>query len=211
MVWSGDRLEDFLQTAPSTSPKVVVADLEKLGADPVTSTERILATTGAELLVVAYTFARRERLAEFNGDRIRVMRAPVSISSLRLQMLSVLVRGILGHDAPHGGKPSSSRPSAQPSPMAEAAPLPAVAPPRFTPAQLGRLQEVTSSIQCECPNHVASILVSLRSFEEYSRTCANRNDADAAIHRMLYERSAEARVVMEAALDRLLQHEQIAV
>ncbi|CAN5348879.1 hypothetical protein BH09MYX1_BH09MYX1_35080 [soil metagenome] len=48
-------------------------------------------------------------------------------------------------------------------------------------------------MQCECPNHLSQLLLSLTSFEDYSAACANKNDADAAVHRALYEPPQAAR------------------
>ena len=47
--------------------------------------------------------------------------------------------------------------------------------------ELGKLLEVASAVQCECPNHLAQLVSGLQGFEDYSAGCANRNDADAAM------------------------------
>jgi hypothetical protein len=83
--------------------------------------------------------------------------------------------------------------------------------PRYTVEQLGRLQEMRSVIQCECPNHVATLVQSLLAFEAYARNCENRNAADAAVHRMLHDKTMAARTVMEEALAELIAFEKIAV
>ena len=82
-------------------------------------------------------------------------------------------------------------------------------PPKYTREQLGTLMEVTSAIQCECPNHVAQLVDRLQAFERYSKDCENRDDADRAVHAALYKSSALARVEMEKALTMLIAHEKI--
>jgi hypothetical protein len=84
-------------------------------------------------------------------------------------------------------------------------------PPKFTDAQLGTLRERRSRLACECPNHVAELVASLVAFERYSRTCANRDDDDAAMHRVLASATAEARRTMEVVLEELLRFERIEV
>jgi hypothetical protein len=79
----------------------------------------------------------------------------------------------------------------------------------FTTAQLGKLQEIISTVDCECPNHISSIVSSLFSFEDYSEKCFNKNDQDAAIHKMLYEKTMEARQIMEKALKEVCEFEKI--
>ena len=79
----------------------------------------------------------------------------------------------------------------------------------FSIPQLGRLAEIKSAIDCECPNHLSNLLLQLNDFEDYSARCTNKNDADAAVHRALYEHTAQARAIMEQALEILVRHEKI--
>lgn len=89
-------------------------------------------------------------------------------------------------------------------------PVPATPkPPRYSPAQLGKLLEVSSAVQCERPNHLSQIVSGLRAFEEYSKYCENRNEADRQVHALLYRYTAAARAVMEDALAALVKHENI--
>jgi hypothetical protein len=83
--------------------------------------------------------------------------------------------------------------------------------PLYTERQLGRLLEITSQVQCECPNQLASIVLTLQSYERYTSDCENRNAEDAEIHRMLYAETAKARAIMEAALTKLCAFEHISV
>ena len=85
------------------------------------------------------------------------------------------------------------------------------APRRFTPGQLARLLEVSSTIKCECPNHLARIVQSLMGFEDYAKDCEDLNEEDAKIHRMLYEKTVQARAILDEALADLCEFEQISV
>lgn len=80
---------------------------------------------------------------------------------------------------------------------------------RFTPDQLRALLEITSAVQCECPNHVAKLVEGLIAFEDYALDCENRNEEDAKIHALLYRSSGAARQVMEDALVALCTFEGI--
>lgn len=81
----------------------------------------------------------------------------------------------------------------------------------FSTRQIGKILELKPKVDCECPNHLASIVSSLCAFEEYSKNCEDRNEADAKIHSMLYRETANARGVMEDALKKLCDFEQIAL
>lgn len=82
-------------------------------------------------------------------------------------------------------------------------------PPKFDAAQLARMMEISSAVKCECPNHLSRIVHSLLAFEEYARDCESENAEDAAVHRMLYEHSAQARAILDVALERLVAFEGI--
>ena len=75
--------------------------------------------------------------------------------------------------------------------------------------QLASLQEIRSSVQCECPNQVADLVLALAAFEQYSINCKNRNEADAKVHAMLARATGHARALMEAALGDLCTFEKI--
>jgi hypothetical protein len=206
VVWSGTSLEELLLFTARESPQVVVADLDRLGADPATAAERVLSASAAELFITVYKFAPRGAVQHLAGDKRRVLRAPLSIAMLKTQMMSTIVRGMLASVGPV----RSATPTARPIPRRPSnETLPQT--PLFTDAQLGTLRERQSRLACECPNHVAELVSSLVAFERYSRACANRDDDDAAMHQKLARATAEARSVMEKVLVDLLRFENIEV
>jgi DNA-binding transcriptional MerR regulator len=77
----------------------------------------------------------------------------------------------------------------------------------FSDTELVALTEVSSSIECECPRHLAEIVTLLVGFELYSTECASRNEDDAALHRHLHEVTSVARTMLEQALARLVMKE----
>lgn len=247
VVWSGSSLAEFKQRVPALRPQVLAVDLAQISAsgEPRRSElDALLQLTGAELVLVLYSFAARDQLRQLAavGERTRAIKTPLSLSALRLNMLSLLVRDTLQspdataasgtHSAlasasasaspaaspsanpPTGGSPVSTAQSGPRSRMIGGdddfgAPLPVGAARLFSQAQLGRLQEITSSVRCECPNHMAELVSSLAAFEEYSKKCENRDDADAAMHAKLYRETSRARRLMEEALVALCRYERI--
>ena len=65
----------------------------------------------------------------------------------------------------------------------------------------------STTVACECPRHVAELLMQLSQFERYSAQCANRNVADAQLHQYLQQLTSESRQRFEAALTRIAIHE----
>lgn len=87
-------------------------------------------------------------------------------------------------------------------------PLP---PSRFDDTLLAALAATTPRLACECPRHLAELLMQLASFERYSAGCARRNPADAALHAELERIAGASRVMFEAALERVAAHEGLAL
>jgi hypothetical protein len=84
-------------------------------------------------------------------------------------------------------------------------------PPRFDNEQLARIAALTSKIACECPNHIAELIISLSAFEQYSSECANRNEEDAQLHSQLNQSAGAARSLLEESLARLIEIEGIEI
>lgn len=83
------------------------------------------------------------------------------------------------------------------------------APRRFSDETLMHLTELPSSVACECPRHVAEIVMQLASFERYSEDCTTGSPADAALHRHLSGLAGAARSLFEQALERVVVDEGI--
>ena len=97
----------------------------------------------------------------------------------------------------------TAAPTRAPMPML----LAEVAPRRYDDATLADFAGLSSTIACECPQHVAALLMQLTHFEAYSAECRRRNRADAALHAYLQQVAAASRALFEAALEQLAIHE----
>ena len=53
------------------------------------------------------------------------------------------------------------------------------------------------------------LIIGLSGFETYSRECEHRNARDAQIHRLLCARASQARALVEDALARLAEAEDL--
>lgn len=78
---------------------------------------------------------------------------------------------------------------------------------RWDDSALNDFAARSSTIACECPRHVAELLVQLSHFEAYSAECAHRNAADAELHVYLQQVAAASRARFEAALEHVALHE----
>ena len=78
---------------------------------------------------------------------------------------------------------------------------------RWDDAALADFAGLSSTIACECPRHVAELLVQLSNFEAYSAECEHRSAADAELHAYLRHVTAASRARFEAALEHVALHE----
>jgi DNA-binding transcriptional MerR regulator len=82
------------------------------------------------------------------------------------------------------------------------------APPRrWDDAALADFAGLSSTVACECPRHVAELLVQLSHFEAYSAECERRSAADAELHAYLRQVACNSRARFEAALEHVALHE----
>ena len=101
------------------------------------------------------------------------------------------------HDSTAAAQPAGRLPS-----------LPSVlAPRRWDDDALADIAGLSSTIACECPRHVAELLVQLSQFEAYSAECEHRSAADAQLHAYLKQVAAASRSLFEAALEHVAVHE----
>ncbi len=85
-----------------------------------------------------------------------------------------------------------------------------IIPPRkYSDRVLQRMANISTNVLCECPRHVADLIVMLNRFEAYSQDCLSRSTEDARLHSYLTAVSGSARALFEQALERIATHEKI--
>lgn len=75
----------------------------------------------------------------------------------------------------------------------------------FDAAQLDEARKLKSRINCECPQHITSLIEQLAEFEKYSAECSVDDWQDAAVHATIFALTSQARWLMEKALDTVAQ------
>jgi len=124
-----------------------------------------------KLLIVSYRYASRRTVLELENAGIVAIHGPIENSDI-LNQLEI-------------------RPQSAPPERPE---------PRFSNAQLGRIAAMSPGLLCECPNHIAKLLLEITSFEVYSSECVDTDPAEQALHQKLTHISAQARELFEDAL-----------
>lgn len=199
IVVADDNRDTFVADLARHHVDVVLLESPVLDEGVVQQLQDYMKLAGADRGVIVYRFGRARDADLARDSRIVVLRGPASVDEVRAAVLRAY--------APESSAPPRS-----------AAPLDAqsnwhfsgpVAPRRFNNQQLTRLTRASTAIDCECPHHLAQLVGDLTAFEVYSAQCANRDEDDAALHRYLHQTTAQARALVEAALERVAEAEGI--
>lgn len=184
--------DEFSAAAADLDLDVLVAEFATLNDQNVTRLRAWQRRCGADRAVVVYGFSSSLLVERLNQQGIATVRFPVTWADVR--RLSV----------PPGRAGRVSAP-------ADAEPLDeqTIPPREYDDTVLSRLVNASVTIKCECPHHMADLIISLARFEEYSQECRNQTREDAALHAYLYGVTARARHSMERALSKLLEVEGI--
>lgn len=183
------------------STDLVILESPILESGTVTQLLDYMEKCGAQRGVLIYTFGRARDVETARARNIVVLRAPVDVD----QVQAAAVRAF--------GQPVRTKAPAQKSRSEDfdqwnfSEP---VAPRLFSQQQLANLADTSSAIDCECPQHLAQLVNDLSAFEVYSANCENRNDDDAALHRYLHQTTAQARALIEVALQKVADAEGLA-
>jgi DNA-binding transcriptional MerR regulator len=193
---STDRFEADLRRQ---SPDVIVLERPVLDGATVECLSALLEESRAGAGVVVYHFAASRDIERARDANLITLRAPVEPD----QLCAAVVR-TLSRQGPRAQRPHTTSSSKPAQGWHFAGPI---APRRFTQQQLTLLSLTSTTIDCECPHHLAQLVADLSAFEIYSANCANRDEEDAALHRFLHKTTADARAMVELALEKVAEAE----
>ena len=146
-------------------------------------------------LILVYGFARDQDLQRLARDGTIILQAPARAADLKRALDEVTQQHLAAAALAQTLEVSDA--SAERT--------------RFTTAELTRIGAISTSIDCECPHHLVTLISNLRAFERYSADCTNQSIADAAMHEYLYRETIRANLIMENALRQLIDYEGIEI
>ena len=175
------------------APDVIVLEYAGVYEETVDEVRDLLRRSGTRRAVLVCGFGRREvfdALAELGAT---ILRAPVSLDELAVACRTRPVE-----------VPSDD---ANPRSLLRSELGESIPPRRFDDDDLVRLASRSRSVECECPEHLVTLVGSLSAFEAYSANCRNRSPEDAELHAYLHRVSAHARAIIEEALENVAEVE----
>ncbi|MEM7600717.1 MAG: MerR family transcriptional regulator [Verrucomicrobiota bacterium] len=194
-----DDLESA-EAAPLTgSVDLLIVECPTFFLDTAERVQRLLDLNHALRAIVIYHYAQNKTLERMDQSisRITAIRGPITLSELRIASAA---------DIALANRFKATPVDSAPPPRTVTEDIPKRA---FSDKQIAEVSQISSAIECECPQHLASLLTSLVGFESYSRECESRNLADAKVHSYLHRTTAHARAMVEDALKVLVEFEGI--
>ncbi len=175
---------------------VVIIETPYINNNTQTEVEQLITSTKATGVVVLYGFGSQRYIRRLRLLPVVTLRAPTDISGLKHACSIAAANGSL-LNSNHSPKKSTTSSKIQPR--------------RYSDEKLARIATLSTTVECECPHHLADLVFSLVSFEQYSAHCNNKNEHDAALHRYLHATTAQARSLLEVALARLIEVEGLEI
>ncbi|EAQ97912.1 MerR family transcriptional regulator [Congregibacter litoralis] len=166
---------------------VLVVECGSLGSAQVARIRQFQQAGVASRIIVAYRFGNDHWIEELEKAEIAVMEFPPDSGKLAFE----IARGV-AESSVHTGETN----------LGELMPGKAR---HFKASELAAAANLKSALDCECPKHISDLITALADFEEYSSSCSVDNWKDAAVHSCIYAYTAQARHLMEKALQAVLE------
>ena len=194
-----ETLAEATQAAPGAVGDLLIWQLSGLQSSVPPELKAAQTAWQASQLAVVYRFAGAAARKEFANVGAALLREPPDDEALGDWLASIEAAQATNAVQPTGHLP----------PLADAHPLDSnsVPPRRFDDAALTAIAGLSPTMACECPRHVAELLMQIASFEAYSADCLNRNPADAQLHAYLQRVAGASRALFESALENVAHHE----
>ena len=170
--------------AASPGKQALVVELPTISEPAIVTLTRLRRDSFARVIVV-YGFAPRTTLARLADSGIVCLKAPVNPTELlrNLHVTSAAVSSLAA---------------------LEQRPIPAR---RFSAQAIATLAALSPKIHCECPNHIAQLVLDISAFEQYSLECEQSEPEERALHARLRSIAAHARALFEEAMANVAAHE----
>jgi MerR family transcriptional regulator, light-induced transcriptional regulator len=179
-------LDQAMAVLPDSGAEVLVVEISEPDESVVPLIVQARETAQAKAVVLLYRFCSSATIRQLRMHDCLVARVPTDMGELVMLCRTALAGQRIALKTERGAEP---------------------APPVFDEESLTTLATANNKVGCECPRHLAEILLMVGSFERYSMQCASKNPEDAQLHQELGRAAGQARSVLEEAMERLVRAE----
>ena len=166
---------------------VMVLECASLSRASVTRIKSLHDDALAKRIIVIYQFGNTQWLEDLEAAGIAAMAFPPDAGKLAF----AIARNIAESEISLGESDLGELMTAKPR--------------QFGAVELAAAASLESTLDCECPKHIAQLITALIAFEEYSASCSVDNWHEAAVHSCIYTYAGQARHLMEKALRTVLE------
>lgn len=192
LVSAHTNLVEFERDAVAERPDALVVEFPSVQRDTVAEIQNLLRRTGIGRCIVVYGFGTKDAIRALSKGQVEMIRAPVDLADIARACF---------HSIPN-------MPMDVTHPIISGGAIEAP-PRRFDNNSLSIIANCSAVVECECPQHLVDLVYKLHAFEIYSGECESRDTKDAALHAYLYKITAQARAMMESALEKVVETEGI--
>ena len=189
-MFCGADLDSFKADASRIKPDIIILEFPVIDEHILRLVKELHRVTKSRRIIVIYSFARSVDIKRINDDITRTMKAPVTLEEI-FNTISLVDLPI-----PNNNETKIEVKSEQPIEFTAPAK-------RFSRKTLAVLGDISSSIACECPQHLTELVTGLSNFEDYSAECVSQSPKDAELHTYLQSITANCRASMEEALEKV--------
>jgi DNA-binding transcriptional MerR regulator len=168
----------------------LVVRVEALHEDTVLSIVAAARRIHCEQVLVVYAFGARRAVDLARLEGIELKRTSNALLHAN-EIIADFVQSLHRNDAPGSGHDR----------------LWSRSPRRFDDETLANVASQSTTIACECPKHLAELVLQVSAFERYSDACLSRSPADALLHQHLGDAANKAVALFEDALAAIVEHE----
>lgn len=166
---------------------VMILECASLSRASVTRIKSLHDDALAKRIIVVYQFGNTQWLEDLQAAGIATMAFPPDAGKLAF----AIARNIAENEVSAGESNFGELMTAKPR--------------QFGAVELAAAASLESTLNCECPKHIAQLITALIAFEEYSASCSVDNWHEAAVHSCIYTYAGQARHLMEKALRTVLE------
>ncbi len=186
--------QEFKQKHDGEAVDILIVEYPAIHEDILSDIDDLYRSSGAGKMLLVYGFTNSAAKRLLQTSRYTLVPAPITVEHLHAEIKHLV-------------EETTVQPAVQQDLSVEKP-----APTRiYSNKQLIKMSSASSTIKCECPQHLSSLILKLVQFEVYSEQCENRGLKDAELHAMLGRMTGHARALMETALTDVVKAEGIDV
>ena len=169
---------------------ILIVEYPTIHEDILDEIDNIFKKSGVKKMILVYGFTNSAAKKILHDSHYIMVQAPITVEHLHAEIKHLIENSEMKKISVFGINLTDNAPFRS-----------------YSNNELIRLSSASTTIKCECPQHLSSMILKLVQFEVYSTQCENRNKKDAELHALLGKMTGHARAIMEKALTEVIKAE----